>query len=144
MYIHKSVVTNYTASQMYSLVTDVLSYPQFLPWCRGAKLVTLSAIEARATIEIAYHGLERSFTTRNKMQPDQWVNMYLINGPFRKLEGNWKFQPLDAQRCKVVLDLEYEFSNWTLGMLVNPIFHPLANNLVDAFHTRAQAIYPQV
>lgn len=141
MHIHRSVVTIYTAEQMYSLVTDVCSYPQFLPWCRGAALEILSATEARAKIELSYHGIERFFTTRNQMQPNQWLKMYLLNGPFRKLEGNWQFQPLANNRCKVTLDLEYEFSNWALGMLIQPIFHPLADNLVNAFHARAQDIY---
>jgi len=144
MDIHKSVVTAYTAAQMYALVTDVLSYPQFLPWCRGAKLKTLSATEVRATIELSYHGIERSFMTHNQMQPNKSVKMYLINGPFRKLEGSWHFQPIGTDRCKVIFDLEYEFSNWALEVVIQPVFHPLANNLVNAFHTRARDIYGEI
>jgi ribosome-associated toxin RatA of RatAB toxin-antitoxin module len=67
--------------------------------------------------------------------------MRLVEGPFRRLEGYWRFEPLGDRGCKVSLTLEYEFSNRILSMVIGPVFNPIANNLVDAFYTRAAAIY---
>jgi len=126
---------------MYTLVTDVLSYPNFLPWCRSTRLLSQSEHEVCATIELAYRGVDQTFTTRNRMQRDKKIEIRLLEGPFRQLDGDWRFEPLGEQGCKVSLTLEYEFSNWLLTMLIGPVFNPIANNLMDAFCTRALTVY---
>ncbi len=126
---------------MYALVADVLSYPQFLPWCRSSSLSEENDHQVRATIELAYGTLHRSFSTRNRMEPDRRIEIRLVDGPFERMEGAWRFDPLGDQGCKVSLALEYDFSNWLLTTLIGPVFNPIANSMVDAFSARAVAIY---
>ncbi|CAK0752153.1 ribosome association toxin RatA [Gammaproteobacteria bacterium] len=141
MKVSRTAITPYTPGEMYALVADVLAYPSFLPWCRSTQVLTQGEDEVRATIELAYRGVERLFTTHNRMQRNIGIEMRLVEGPFQCLEGYWRFDPLGDQGCKVSLTLEYEFSNWLLSIAIGPVFNPIINNLVDAFHTRALAVY---
>ncbi len=141
MRVSRTAITPYTAKEMYTLVADVKSYPRFLPWCRSASLLLGEGNEVRATIELAYHGVQRTFTTHNHLQPDRTIDMRLVDGPFRQLEGGWRFIPLGDQGCKVCLDLNYEFSSRLLTLAVGPVFNPIANSLVEAFHKQAVQIY---
>jgi len=71
--------------------------------------------------------------------------MELVDGPFRKLEGDWLLTPLPENRgCKVELDLDFEFSNKLVSMLIGPVFTQIANSLVDAFCQRAHQLYREV
>jgi len=142
--VHKSVLIWYSAAEMFALVTDVVSYPQFLPWCDRASIEeeTEQGMVARVGISIA--GIRQSFTTRNRHVKDQKVSLKLVNGPFSRLEGDWNFLPLGdgSQRaCKVEFTLCYDFDNGTLAALVGPIFDKIAGSLVDAFVKRASVVY---
>ena len=67
--------------------------------------------------------------------------MRLERGPFRRLEGFWRFDALGERGCKISLDLEFEFSNRLVGLAMGPLFTQIANSLVDAFSRRAVEIY---
>jgi ribosome-associated toxin RatA of RatAB toxin-antitoxin module len=139
--VNRSAVAPYTPAQMYSLVEDVPSYPQFLPWCRSATISPVGPDEVRATIELAFHGVHRAFTTANRMQKDKMIEIRLVEGPFRRLKGFWRFDALGDKGCKISLDMEYEFSNKLLVLAVGPVFSQIANSLVDAFYRRATQVY---
>lgn len=139
--IKKSALVTYKSSDMYAIVDDIESYPQFLPWCGSAVVKQRSADEVHASIEISHKGLHKSFSTRNRLQKDKMIEMNLINGPFQHLHGFWQFLSLDDNSCKVSLDLEYEFSNKLIAMAIGPVFGQIANTLVDAFCKRAEQLY---
>jgi ribosome-associated toxin RatA of RatAB toxin-antitoxin module len=142
--VHKSVLIWYSAPEMFDLVTDVARYPEFLPWCDRAAVLSREENSMKAQVGISFGGIRQSFTTRNEHVPDQEVRMHLVDGPFSRLEGVWKFLPLGggAQRaCKVELDLSYGFDNMALAALVGPVFSKIAESLVDAFVKRAEQIY---
>ena len=139
--ISKSALVPYAPSAMFALVSDIESYPKFLPWCRSARVAKRSDDEVRATIELARGGIQKSFTTCNRLQKDKMIEMRLVEGPFRRLEGYWRFQRLDENACKVSLDLDFEFSSVFLSMALGPVFHQIASTLVDAFCKRAVEVY---
>lgn len=139
--INKSALVPYSAVQMYDLVNDIPAYSQFLPWCRSAAILSQGVDEIRATIEIAHGSLNKAFTTRNRLQPGKMIEMRLEQGPFKHLQGFWRFDTLGEQACKVSLDLEFEFSNRLIGMALGPIFSQIANTLVDSFSKRAVDVY---
>ena len=139
--ISKSALVPYAPSAMYALVNDIESYPKFLPWCRSARVARRSDDEVRATLELARGGIQKSFTTCNRLQKDKMIEMRLVEGPFRRLEGYWRFQRLDENACKVSLDLDFEFSSGLLSMAFGPVFHQIASTLVDAFCKRAVEVY---
>lgn len=139
--INKSALVPYSAAEMYALVADIGNYGRFLPWCGGAQIVASDGDTVTARVDIAYKGLNKSFTTRNRLEPDRLMEMRLVDGPFRQLLGYWRFQPLDEQACKVSLDLTFEFSNKLLALAVGPVFSQIAGGMVDSFRARAQEIY---
>ncbi len=142
--VNKSVLIWYHAEEMYSLVTDVASYPKFLPWCDHASVLEMHDGGMTAEIGIAIGGVRQTFTTRNQHTPARAVDLKLVRGPFSQLEGHWRFLPLadGAQRaCRVELDLNYGFDNLTLGKVIGPVFDRIASSMVDAFVKRAQQVY---
>ncbi len=142
--VNKSVLIWYRAEEMYSLVTDVASYPKFLPWCDHASVLEMHDGGMTAEIGIAIGGVRQTFTTRNQHTPARAVDLKLVRGPFSQLEGHWRFLPLadGAQRaCRVELDLNYGFDNLTLGKVIGPVFDRIASSMVDAFVKRAQQVY---
>jgi len=126
---------------MYALVDDISAYSQFLPWCRTSRELSRSDDEVRASIEISHSGLHKSFTTVNRLQYGKMIEMRLVEGPFKHLEGYWRFDGLGGEGCRVSLDMEFEFSNRLLGITVGPLFTQIANSLVDAFIKRAKEIH---
>lgn len=142
--VTKSVLIWYSPQEMYVLVTEVDQYPQFLPWCDRARVVSTDTRGMTAEVGISFSGIHQSFTTRNVHVPGRQVAMTLVDGPFSRLDGEWNFLPLGdgTQRaCRVELKLHYGFDNATLGKLVGPVFDKIAAGMVDAFVKRAGQVY---
>ncbi len=141
-HIHRHAIVPYSPAQMFALVDDVRAYPEFLPWCGSARELHRDEDEVEAAVEIAKGSVRKTFTTRNRLQKDKMIEMRLVSGPFKHLEGFWRFEPLgEGQACKVSLDLDFEFANRLLSMAIGPVFNAIANSLVDAFVKRARAVY---
>ncbi len=139
--VHKSVLLHYSAEQMFALVDRVEDYPAFLPWCGGVQVSDRSAERLVAAIQINYHGVKQSFTTENSNTPPTQMTMKLLEGPFRHLDGTWKFTPLREDACKIEFDLHYEFSSKILEKLIGPVFSKIADSFVDSFCKRAETVY---
>lgn len=139
--VERVALLPYSAEQMYQLVNDVERYPQFLPGCGDARLLSSSDDELVAKIEIAKAGMRRWFTTRNRMVPGRRIELTLVDGPFRSLHGYWLFEPVDAHCCRVALSMRFEFSNPLLAVAVGGIFSQMVSGMVEAFNRRAAEVY---
>lgn len=139
--VNKSVLIDYSAERMFDLVDAVERYPEFLPWCGAATAVAVDASRVRASVTINYHGVKQRFTTENARVRPKEIEMQLVEGPFRALQGSWRFVHLNERACKVEFRLHYEFSSKLLQKLVGPVFNHIANSLVEAFVHRATQLY---
>ena len=139
--IARSAIVEHSAAEMYRLVEDIESYPDFLPWCAASRVHHRTANETKATLTVTAAGLRHSFTTLNKNGPGESIDMQLVEGPFRRFTGQWRFVPLGSHACRIEFMLQYEFSSRTLGRLLAPLFDRIADTMVDAFVRRAQAVY---
>jgi len=139
--VHKSVLLEYSAEQMFALVERVEDYPKFLPWCGEVTVKQREANRLVATLSISYHGIRQSFTTENVNVPPTSMTMTLLEGPFKHLNGAWCFKALREDACKVDFDLRYEFSSRILEKLIGPVFDKIANSFVDSFCRRAEEVY---
>jgi ribosome-associated toxin RatA of RatAB toxin-antitoxin module len=139
--VEKSVLIGHSAAKMYALVADVDAYPQFLPWCSGTEVRQLDVHRAAATLHVNYHGLRLNFTTENQMDKGALIDMKLVNGPFKHLDGFWRFVPLAEDACKIEFRLSYELSGKLVEKLAGPVFNHIANTLVEVFVKRAVALY---
>ncbi len=146
-HVKKSVLLWYSTREMYSLVTAVEAYPQFLPWCAKAEVLERAGVSMKARLTLAYGGLRHAFTTLNQHEQDRSVLVGLVDGPFSLLDGNWQFLPLGGEggaperACKVELDLRYAFASKALEAVVSPVFDRVANTLVESFVRRAEQVY---
>ncbi len=145
-HVRKTVLLWYSAREMYSLVTDISAYPEFLPWCSKAEVLEVRVGGVTARLGLAYMGVHHSFTTRNDHVDAHSVKVSLVDGPFAELQGTWIFLPLgrpDApeQACKIEFDLRYAFANAALETVVSPVFDRVANTLVDSFVKRAEDVH---
>ena len=139
--VSRSALVPYAASDMYALVADVQQYPEFLPWCREARVLEPGEETVEARLEIGRGPLRKTFTTRNVMTRDSRIDIELVDGPFKHLQGCWRFVALDGAGCRVVLDLEFELSNAVLRRTLGPLFSEMAETMVDAFCRRARQLY---
>ncbi|MDG6778240.1 type II toxin-antitoxin system RatA family toxin [Thiomicrorhabdus sp. zzn3] len=139
--ISRSALLPYSAQKVYDLVNDVAAYPEFLPWCGGAEVVSQTDLEMQAKVTIAKAGISQTFETRNHLVPGQRIEMHLVDGPFKSLRGEWQFKPLDVDACKILFEVEFEVSSGLLNAAIGPIFEQIANTLVDAFCERAKQVY---
>jgi ribosome-associated toxin RatA of RatAB toxin-antitoxin module len=139
--VHKSVILGYSAAQIFALVDKVEDYPQFLPWCGGVEVKERADNKLVAAITINYHGIRQSFTTENTNTPPTAMQMKLVEGPFKHLDGQWRFSPLREDACKVEFELQYEFSSKLLEKLIGPVFSKIANSFVESFCQRAEGVY---
>ena len=139
--VSRSALVPYSARQMYVLVEDVESYPDFLPWCGGAVLHWRDGEVLEGSVEMHVAGLRRSFRTRNRMREYDAIDMELVEGPFSHLSGGWHFTALDHLGCKVSLEVEFEVRSRATNQLLGRYFEQICNSLVDAFVRRAEDIY---
>ena len=126
---------------MYALVNDPVAYPQFLPWCEAAEVLSLTDDRMCARITVARAGIRQSFSTCNRLVPHEQIELHLEEGPFRHLHGLWNFLALREDASKVSLRLEFEFSGRLINMAFGAVFSHIADNLVEAFCNRAREVY---
>lgn len=140
-HIERSALVMHSAQRMFDLVNDVKRYPDFLPWCIDAHIQSESDTNLVAGLTIKKGGIKQSFTTRNEKQSPDWMSMELVDGPFKKLNGLFKFQPLSDEACKVIFQLDFEVAGKILGLTLTPVFKQASNTMVDAFVKRADELY---
>ncbi len=140
--VERSSLVTFTAAQMFALVNDVACYPQFLPWCVGARVEDVAPGERIAALKVARGVLQTEFTTRNTLVQDSQIHMQLMHGPFRDLKGEWLFEPIGTRGSRVQFRVEFEFKNRLAATAFNSVFESMCGTIVDAFVARAQTMYP--
>ncbi len=139
--INRNALLPYSAAEMFALVDDIDAYQEFLPWCKSSRVLSRDEDLVRGAIELSKGGIEKSFTTANRIQKNKMIEVRLEEGPFHHLEGFWQFDALDEQASKISLLLEFEFSSKLLGLTIGPVFNQVANTMMDAFVKRAADVY---
>ncbi|MCM8596125.1 type II toxin-antitoxin system RatA family toxin [Accumulibacter sp.] len=139
--VHKSLLIERSAQQMFDLVDRVEDYPKFLPWCSQTHCQFRDHSKTVATLHINYRSVRSHFTTENDKQFPTSMKITLIDGPFRRLDGFWRFRVLSPEACKIEFQLSYEFSSRMFEKVIGPVFSQIANTFVDAFVKRAGEVY---
>ncbi|OCG06714.1 ubiquinone-binding protein [Gilliamella sp. wkB178] len=140
-HIFHEVIEPYSIQQMFELVNDIAHYPEFVPDCIATGIVSKQDNLVTAFIEVEKLGFKKSFTTLNRINEPNSIDMQLLEGPFKHLTGKWQFIALGETRSKISFDLEFEFKNKLLDIAFTPIFKEVMANMVNAFSQRARQIY---
>ena len=135
--------------QIFELVGDVASYPEFLPWCTGARIrekqVTPTGEVLVADLMIGFKMVREKFTSRVTLdRPKMRIDVEYINGPFKHLNNHWTFSPTANGQCQIDFHLEFEFSSIVLQKLIGVLFHEAVRRMVAAFETRAHQLYQPI
>lgn len=125
---------------MFDIVNDVGVYPVFLPWCGDVNIISQSEQAMEASVLMKKGKLNHWFSTANQMIVGERIEMTLIDGPFKSLDGVWEFIAFDETSSKVKLNLNFEFSGGITAVLFAPIFTQIANSMVDSFCSRAHEL----
>ena len=141
--INKKTNVKFSANQMYSLVNDIETYPDFLPWCTDANIISSDEATLTASISISVGRIKKIFTTLNTMREGISINMILIQGPFKELNGQWIFQDNSEGGSTVSLEMQFEFKNKLLKYTFGTVFKKIIDSLVDVFIERANVIYDE-
>jgi ribosome-associated toxin RatA of RatAB toxin-antitoxin module len=139
--VRRSAVVPYSSQEMFDLVNDIPSYPDFLTWCYKSAVHRQEEGEIEASLGLSHGSLKGEFTTINRLTPHDEIRIDLVGGPFRHLEGRWLFETLDEQACEVGVEMRFEFASPITGLLFNAIFEQIVGSLVDAFSERARQVY---
>jgi ribosome-associated toxin RatA of RatAB toxin-antitoxin module len=139
----RSALIAHSPQRMFALINDIESYPQFLPWCTAAQVLSRSDTEILASITVRRGALHAQFTTRNELTANRDIRMHLVSGPFQVLEGQWTLTAVQSPGqcgCRVDLMMRFAFANRLTGLVFEPLFEQTAGSLVDAFVARARAV----
>jgi ribosome-associated toxin RatA of RatAB toxin-antitoxin module len=139
--IRRSALVTFSPEQMFDLVIDVERYPEFLPWVAGAELHEKSERDLLASMEMQRGGMRERFTTRNEFDRPGFMNMQLVRGPFRVLDGRWTFAPIADAGTRIELVMRFEFGNPVVSLLFGKAFEQSCNTLIDAFIARARVLH---
>ena len=137
--VKRSALVSQPPARVFTLINDIERYPEFLPWCTHARVLSRTPQQIVATLGVRQGALTGEFTTRNTLVPDTGVHMHLVSGPFRTLEGEWRLSPIASHGCQVEFAVKFEFKNRLSGVLFEPLFAQTIGPLVDAFVQRARA-----
>ncbi|WP_281017659.1 MULTISPECIES: type II toxin-antitoxin system RatA family toxin [unclassified Minwuia] len=134
-------VLPHTPEQMYSLVADIGRYPEFLPWCVGARIVRQSEHEVLADLLIGFKVFRERFRSKVDLDPATLtIDVAYVEGPMRYLENHWHFRP-HPDGCEIDFKVDFEFRSLLLRKAIEPLFHEAVRRMVAAFEKRAAALY---
>ena len=139
--IEKTALVKFSAQQMFDLVNDIESYPQFLPWCSQSRIIKREGNIVEAELSISKGGFQKAFSTRNELDMGKQMTVSLIDGPFSHLAGVWQFQPLREDASKIVFDLDFELSGKLASLAFGAVFNQICNTMVSSFTQRAKVVY---
>ncbi len=141
--ISKSAVVPFTAEQMYALVNDIESYSQFLPWCSGGEVHEQDPHFMKASVSLAVGRVKQTFTTENSLQPGKRIDVQLVSGPFKQLQGYWSFESAGEGMCRIIFKMNFEYKNIIIKLALNKLFQRIGNTLVASFVERANSLYAE-
>ena len=130
----------YQPEQLYDLVADVGKYPQFLPWCVGARVRTRTDDLLRADLTIGFGPFRETFASRVTLNPHSRIDVSYEKGPFRYLNNHWIFAS-DPRGSQVDFFVDFEFRSRILQAAIGVVFHEAVRRMVNAFEIRARAVY---
>jgi ribosome-associated toxin RatA of RatAB toxin-antitoxin module len=131
--IRRHALVRQTPERMFDLVNDVEAYPSRFPWCAAARVLERDGDALVARLELRFAGITQGFTTRNTLERPSRLNMNLVDGPLKSLEGDWTFSPLGDDGCRVAFALDFDYSGRLAGTALRLGFQGLANRMVDDF-----------
>lgn len=140
--IERSIVLPYTAEEMFHIVNDVASYPEFISWCSDTKVVSHSDYEMIADITISKAGFNQTYRTRNSLSDSRHIQIYLLEGPVKSLSATWGFQDLDNKKgCRVIFQIQFDAGNALFDIAMAPMINGFLKSMLKSLIKRAAKLH---
>ena len=133
-------VLPYTAEQLFQLVADVERYPEFLPWCVGARIRERQPGRIVADLMIGFKLIRERFTSEVRLDPPRRIDVTYSEGPFRYLNNHWGFTPVQGG-CRIDFFVDFELKSRLLQKVIEVVFGEAVRRMVGAFEKRARDLY---
>lgn len=140
-------VLPFSPEQLFDLVADIESYPEFLPWCAAARVRDREGDVLYADMVIGYRMIRDRFTSRVTMtapgagEAGVWrIDVFYIDGPLKYLQNHWVFRPADGG-CEIDFFVDFQFRSRLFERLIAPLFNEVVRRMVGAFEGRAHIVY---
>ena len=128
--------------QLFDLVADIEKYPEFLPWCIGARVRSRRETVVIVDLIIGFKGIRESFTSRVTLdRPMMRIDVAYLDGPFKYLNNHWIFRPAGEGACEIDFFVDFEFRSRLLQSIIGALFNEAVRRMVTAFESRAAALY---
>ncbi len=138
-------VLPYRPEQLYDLVADVEKYPEFLPWCIGARIRDRQPDVLIADLVIGFKGFRDGFTSRVTLnRPEMRIDVAYLDGPFRYLNNHWVFREHADGGCEIDFFVDFEFRSRLFQRVIGVLFNEAVRRMVGAFESRAATKYEPV
>jgi ribosome-associated toxin RatA of RatAB toxin-antitoxin module len=131
--IQRSALVPQTPERMYALVADVERYPEWFDWCSDGRVLSRDGDTLTAELGVLVAGIRVSFITRNRGTPPSRIELALVSGPFRQLEGHWRFDALGDVGCRVSLVLRFEMGSQWLSAALAMGFRRIVDRMAEDF-----------
>lgn len=131
----------YTREQLFDLVADIERYPEFLPWCVGARIRERNGNEILGDLLIGYKMVRERFTSRVVLDRPSRIDVTYSEGPFKYLHNHWLFLPQPDGQCLIDFYVDFEFRSKMLQKLMGLFFNEAVRRMVGAFEARAHQLY---
>ena len=139
--VDRQALVPHSAEQMFRLVDDIESYPQYLSSCKSATILSREDNQVEAELCLSKSGIEQQFSTQNTNKPFESISMQLLEGPFTALQGDWSFTEISGLGCRVEFHLAFEMKRSLLSKMVSAVVVEASNKLVDVICQRADELY---
>lgn len=141
-----SQTSPYTPLQLFTLVADVEHYPEFLPWCRAARIIERDGNMMLAELMISFNHLSERYTSRVELSPPEnggmgAIDVTMTKGPFSHLVNRWRFMSLPSGGTQIDFYLDFAFRSKLLEKLIGSVFIKASEKMVSAFKQRADELY---
>ena len=137
----------YTTLQLFELVADIERYPDFLPWCRAARIIERTDDGCLAELVISFSHMTERYTSRVVLQRPisaheaGAIDVTMVKGPFEHLVNRWRFTPKEQGGTEIDFFLDFKFRSRILEKLIGSLFGKATATMVSAFKTRADILY---
>lgn len=131
----------YRPDQLFDLVADIKKYPEFLPWCRRARILSQSETEILVDLSVGYKLFRETFRSRVHLTPKTRIDVEYITGPFHYLNNHWAFKDGPSGGTNIEFFIDFEFSNQLFQSVTKIVFESAFDRMLDAFEKRAKEVY---
>ena len=132
---------NYSDKQMFDLIIDVEKYPEFLPWCKSTNIYDKGTNIFYSDMEIGFNLIKEKFTSKVTTLHSKKIHSEAISGPFNKMNNIWEIENISHNKCRITLNIEFDFKSFLLRNLMGKLFEVSAIKMIDAFENRANYLY---